>query len=822
MGTGPYGKQLNSSFKFRDSSEYKDELGSSIYTICQVMSSDRNSHFPSGLDCKGGILVFFPSYGLMESAVERWKQTGIFEKLHTVGGGIIVEPKSGGVVVDKDTKRKEKFGEVKKPSFGKSTNPSTTANTPIDEDSEKVLGGIVSEMERTLASRRRCIMLAVCRGKISEGIDFTDSKGRVVIITGIPYAPHMEPWVVLKRAFLDEQRKTETLVPMHGTMVATRKPGLSGQAWYNQAASRAVNQAIGRVIRHKNDWGAIFLLDDRFLLDQQVAQLSSWVKPNVIKFSDNLGQQPKSNSFISALHEFHRFVSSSMSNRALNQRERPEKAPAPRVFHRSLISYEEESSFDEEFAHGKEVVISADSIKETDSSTFVDPSLLQTQMDSPAVLRAASAPILSSTTNSDPPDLGAIIGSMKQNVLKQTSVIKTFVKSSNFSEKYDTISSSLPHEEKKKCDPQIPNPIVKSSSFSDKYTIRSDDNDQKQLQQAASIPAAFKSKGLTQDKLEMAFDLDSIDVYNDSSQPSHQESERKPNSNQIEFEVMKVFVAELKEKMARPSYKDFKTVILKAQMSELKQISQVTDFIGKMIETLSGLDVLVVKEAIKTLSPLVPKKFRDVYLSTAEKIMRNQPISANINTHIPPFLGAQKRKLDSASNSARNCISRKMQESEAKQDLYIDDAVETITLSQDQCQASSKRALMLLQLSGKVKADAPVNEAKPKPLHERVRQAVFAPPKATRPSATLVHQLEKIENFELTNRLSPIEIGGIGMNNAKKSCIICRGPSKDPYAARCGHICCFECWQQWFKVRKACVLCRTEVAPNSIVKIIIV
>ena len=39
---------------------------------------------------------------------------------------------------------------------------------------------------------------------------------------------------------------------------------LDGSGWYNQGASRAVNQAVGRIIRHKNDWGAIFLLDDRY------------------------------------------------------------------------------------------------------------------------------------------------------------------------------------------------------------------------------------------------------------------------------------------------------------------------------------------------------------------------------------------------------------------------------------------------------------------------------------------------------------------------------------------------------------------------------
>lgn len=38
---------------------------------------------------------------------------------------------------------------------------------------------------------------------------------------------------------------------------------LSGHQWYNQQASRAVNQAIGRVIRHRQDYGAIFLCDDR-------------------------------------------------------------------------------------------------------------------------------------------------------------------------------------------------------------------------------------------------------------------------------------------------------------------------------------------------------------------------------------------------------------------------------------------------------------------------------------------------------------------------------------------------------------------------------
>jgi len=40
--------------------------------------------------------------------------------------------------------------------------------------------------------------------------------------------------------------------------------GLAGDAWYVQQAARAVNQAMGRVIRHRRDYGAIILADERF------------------------------------------------------------------------------------------------------------------------------------------------------------------------------------------------------------------------------------------------------------------------------------------------------------------------------------------------------------------------------------------------------------------------------------------------------------------------------------------------------------------------------------------------------------------------------
>lgn len=40
--------------------------------------------------------------------------------------------------------------------------------------------------------------------KASEGLDFADTYGRGVVITGLPFPPRMDPRVVLKMQYLDE------------------------------------------------------------------------------------------------------------------------------------------------------------------------------------------------------------------------------------------------------------------------------------------------------------------------------------------------------------------------------------------------------------------------------------------------------------------------------------------------------------------------------------------------------------------------------------------------------------------------------------------
>ncbi len=43
--------------------------------------------------------------------------------------------------------------------------------------------------------------------KASEGLDFADTYGRGVVITGLPFPPRMDPRVVLKMQYLDEMCK---------------------------------------------------------------------------------------------------------------------------------------------------------------------------------------------------------------------------------------------------------------------------------------------------------------------------------------------------------------------------------------------------------------------------------------------------------------------------------------------------------------------------------------------------------------------------------------------------------------------------------------
>lgn len=66
--------------------------------------------------------------------------------------------------------------------------------------------------------------MGVCRGRISEGLDFSDNAARMVIIVGIPFPQMYDAKVILKRNYLDAKisQKNKDL----------KREYLSGQEWY--------------------------------------------------------------------------------------------------------------------------------------------------------------------------------------------------------------------------------------------------------------------------------------------------------------------------------------------------------------------------------------------------------------------------------------------------------------------------------------------------------------------------------------------------------------------------------------------------------------
>ncbi|KAJ1500636.1 Fanconi anemia group J protein [Coelomomyces lativittatus] len=73
---------------------------------------------------------------------------------------------------------------------------------------------------------------------------------------------------------------------------------LSGSDWYNIQGFRALNQALGRCLRHKNDWGALILLEERLQSEWYQKGLSKWVRQRLVVFDNEENGMQSLNNFI--------------------------------------------------------------------------------------------------------------------------------------------------------------------------------------------------------------------------------------------------------------------------------------------------------------------------------------------------------------------------------------------------------------------------------------------------------------------------------------------------------------------------------------------
>ncbi len=239
----------NKIFKFdkysKNNIEMINELGNTILQLCKITP--------------GGILAFFTSFHYLEQCLNCWKNNNIYNNINNY---------------------KKIFIDLR----------DFNSNKKVLDEYNNI---------NTNKNKSGAIYFSVCRGTSSEGMNFNDELGRMVIVVGIPYANLGDIKVQLKKQYLDEY------VQKYYEFIENKNiKKLSGNDWYVQSAIRSVNQALGRIIRHKNDYGSLVLIDYRYKEIINVKNLiSKWMCKNV-KFYDNINVFKDINDFFKEMNKY--------------------------------------------------------------------------------------------------------------------------------------------------------------------------------------------------------------------------------------------------------------------------------------------------------------------------------------------------------------------------------------------------------------------------------------------------------------------------------------------------------------------------------------
>jgi chromosome transmission fidelity protein 1 len=173
-----------------------------------------------------GVVVFFPSFDYEQFVVEYWISKGAYSRISSKKK-IFREPRASG-------------------------------------DVDTVLGAF----SRCVESQGGALLLCVVGAKMSEGINFSDDMARCVVMVGLPYPDISDPELTQKMNYLDHQASA-----LGGGTHRT-----AGRDYYENLCMRAVNQSIGRSIRHIGDYSALILADKRYVTNASViSKIPRWI-----------------------------------------------------------------------------------------------------------------------------------------------------------------------------------------------------------------------------------------------------------------------------------------------------------------------------------------------------------------------------------------------------------------------------------------------------------------------------------------------------------------------------------------------------------------
>ncbi|XXH01043.1 Sterol 3-beta-glucosyltransferase [Hypoxylon texense] len=271
---GPKAMEFEFSFQKRSDKSMISQLGLAILNICTVVPD--------------GVVVFFPSYGYLDEVVAAWSEASTGQ------------PKSQALW-DRLQAKKAVFRETKGGS----------SDEVLEQYTEAILGDENGSTTKPDSSSRRngALLLSVVGGKMSEGINFSDRLGRCVVVVGLPYPNiHSPDWKsrieYIESTTLERLKKTATATTTTTTTTTSPskpKPIPNAEAvaaakqaardFYENACMRAVNQSIGRAIRHRNDYAAIVLIDRRFGTDRIRQKLPGWIRGGLAEGSSSSQNQ---------------------------------------------------------------------------------------------------------------------------------------------------------------------------------------------------------------------------------------------------------------------------------------------------------------------------------------------------------------------------------------------------------------------------------------------------------------------------------------------------------------------------------------------------
>jgi len=110
---------------------------------------------------------------------------------------------------------------------------------------------------------------------MSEGINFKDRLGRCVIVIGMPYPNRTDAVLKQRLQYLQKTR------------------GIKENLFYDYLCFNALNQSIGRAIRHSKDYASIILVDTRYTRSDLGSCLPQWIGKSINEpknFSEGLGR----------------------------------------------------------------------------------------------------------------------------------------------------------------------------------------------------------------------------------------------------------------------------------------------------------------------------------------------------------------------------------------------------------------------------------------------------------------------------------------------------------------------------------------------------